>query len=66
MTIQLSPGARVEFDDAEHGPQRGRLIGFVPDITNGARAAVVEVDHTLSGITWMVEADKLQAERIAA
>jgi hypothetical protein len=66
MITQFFPGDRVAFDDAEHGPQTGRLIGFVPDISNGNRAAVVEVDHALSGMTWMVELHKLERERLAA
>ncbi len=69
MNASLTIGSRVEFD-SEHGPQRGtvqhinRENGALPD------HAIVNVDHTLEGIYWTVELDKLTllpaTKRVAA
>lgn len=66
MKKQFTPGDRVLFDDVEHGPQEGRLIGFTVDIGNGCRTAVVEVNHSLRGIVWHVPAAKLRLLQAAA
>lgn len=54
---QLDKGARVKFDDAESGQQRGTILGR---LNSTPPSAVVLVDHSLSGITWNVPLNKLQ------
>jgi hypothetical protein len=58
---EITKGDRVEFD-SDHGTQRGAVIGVLPDVSNGERYAVVEIDGALAGCTWNVPVAKLQCE----
>lgn len=51
--MQLKLFMRVTFDDPEEGPQTGTLLGWL-GAADIATTAVVEVDHSLPGVTWKV------------
>jgi hypothetical protein len=54
MSKQINIGGRVTFDDPTEGPQSGTVIGLLPNISNGQKTAVVEVDFALPGVVWNV------------
>ena len=54
MSKQINIGGRVSFDDPTEGPQSGTVIGLLPNISNGQKTAVVEVDFALPGVVWNV------------
>ena len=63
----MNIGDRVTFDDADHGPQAGRIQNLLPNISNGQSTAVVEVDFSLPGVLWNVPVVNLKpAEEVAA
>jgi len=41
---------RVKFSDAFYTDHGGKLVGTLPDISNGQRTAIIEIDHALPGI----------------
>jgi hypothetical protein len=53
MKKQIAPGDRVGFDDAQDGPQTGTVISFV-DSGRAPATVLIEVDHSLPGVTWTV------------
>ena len=54
MTNQFAVNQRVTFDDPHYGPQKGTVLGILPDIRSGRSTAVIEVDFALPGAVWHV------------
>jgi len=55
---QIGEGSRVEFDDAQDGPQKGTVLGIISTLT--PPSAVILVDHALDGVVWNVPLAKLK------
>lgn len=51
-------GSRVKFDK-DGATLTGTIFHFVPDISNGRKHAVVEIEHELPGVTHTVPVDQL-------
>jgi hypothetical protein len=63
MNKKINIGDRVVFDDWSEGPQVGTVIGLLPNISNGQKTAVVEVDFALPGVLWNVAAENLKCAK---
>jgi hypothetical protein len=66
MSKQINIGGRVTFDDPTEGPQSGTVIGLLPNISNGQKTAIVEVDFALPGVVWKVPAHNLKCAKAVA
>jgi hypothetical protein len=51
-------GSRVKFDK-DGATLTGTIFHFVPDISNGRKHAVIEIEHELPGVTHTVPVDQL-------
>lgn len=60
----LHLGSRVQFN-YEGATLTGTIFHFLPDISNGRRHAVVEIEHELPGVTHTVPTDELTAAPIS-
>ena len=61
----IAIGSPVSFD-TDHGPQRGQVLSFKTDVSNGCRVALVKVPGTLNGEPWTLPVAQLQRATAAA
>ncbi|KQW97115.1 hypothetical protein ASC94_09995 [Massilia sp. Root418] len=59
QTKDITIGTPVSFD-TDHGPQRGQVLSFKTDLSNGCRVALVKVPGTLNGEPWAMPVAQLQ------
>ena len=62
MTQQITQGDRVQFQHAEHGFQKGLVLGLLLNIENHQTTAIVKLDHQLDGVVMHILLNELQRE----